>query len=239
MTTALDLMKLSLKDLGALGIGQSIGPDDTQDAFDTLNQMLAQWQVERLSVYHLIDVVKQSTGAQAYSIGPGGDFNCTRPAEIKAAFARLTNGATPADYPVRVIRSREDYARIGVKNLSTLPDAVFYDAAYPLGQLLWYPVPPAQYELHVSVMEALPQFITPADDVVLPPEYLLAIRCNLAICLASTYQFEPTPTLQRLAANAKRVIKRANLQIPSMTMPAGVAGAGGRYNIYSDGYSRY
>jgi hypothetical protein len=238
MTTALDLMKLALKDLGALGIGQSISPDDTQDSLNTLNQMLAQWQGERLSVYHLINVAKQSTGAAAYTIGPGGDFDCARPTDIKAAFARLSNGSIPADSPVQVIRSREDYDRIVVKNLSTLPSAVFYDSAYPLGQLIWYPVPPAQYELHVSVLDALPQFATPSDDVVLPPEYLLAIRYNLAICMAPSYQVEPTPTLQRLAANAKRVIKRMNLQLPSMTMPAGLAGVGGRYNIYSDNFTR-
>jgi hypothetical protein len=238
MTTALDLMKLALKDLGALGIGQPISPIDTQDAFDTLNQLLSLWQGERLSVYHMINVAEQATGVSTYSIGPGGDFDCPRPTDIKSAFVRLSGGSLSVDYPVEVIRSREDYDRIVVKNLSTLPSAVFYDATYPLGQLIWYPVPPAQYELHVSVLDALPQFETPADDVSLPPEYLLAIRYNLAICLAPSYQIEPTPTLQRLAANAKRVIKRMNAQLQTMTMPAGLAGMGGVYNVFSDSFTR-
>lgn len=238
MTTALDLITLALKDLGALGIGQSVSADDTADALATLNMMLGQWQGERLSVFHEIDVVKQATGALSYTIGPGGDFNTPRPTDIKAAFVRLASGATPVDYPVRIIRSREDYDRITVKNLTTLPDSVFYDSAYPLGNLLWYPVPGAQYELHVTVLDTLPQFATPAAAVNLPPEYMAAIRYNLAFFLAPSYQIDPSRALGMLAANAKRVIKRMNVQIPQMTMPAGLAGMGGRYNIISDGYSR-
>ncbi len=238
MNTALDLITLALKDLGALGIGQAISAEDTADALATLNQMLGQWQGERLSVYHEIDVALRAIGAQTYTIGPGGDFNTPRPTDIKAAFVRLTSGATPADYPVTVIRSREDYDRIAVKGLATLPDSVFYDSAYPLGNLLWYPVPGPQYELHVSVLETLPQFATANAAVSLPPEYMAAIRYNLACYLAPSYQIEPTRALVTLAGNAKRVIKRMNVQIPSMTMPAGLASMGGRYNIYSDGYSR-
>jgi hypothetical protein len=238
VTTALDLITLALKDVGALGIGQAISAEDTSDALATLNMMLGQWQGERLSVYHEIDIAKQATGALSYTIGLGGDFNTLRPTDIKAAFVRLTSGTLPVDYPVRVIRSREDYDRISVKSLATLPDSVFYDAAYPMGNLLWYPVPGPQYELHVSVLEALPQFAAPATAVSLPPEYMAAIRYNLACYLAPSYQIEPTRALAVLASNAKRVIKRMNVQIPAMTMPAGLAGMGGRYNIYSDGYSR-
>lgn len=238
MTTALDLIKLALKDLGAHGIGQTVGPEDAADALATLNQMLGQWQGERLSIYHEIDVAKQATGATSYTIGTGGDFNTPRPTDIKAAFVRLKSGATPVDYPVQIIRSREDYDRITVKNLQTMPDAVFYDSAYPLGNLYWYPVPTAQYELHVTVLDALPQFATPSDAINLPPEYLAAIRYNLACYLAPSYQIEPTNALGKLAMNAKRAIKRMNAQIPAMTMPSGLTGLGGRYNIVSDGYSR-
>lgn len=238
MTTALDLLTLALKDIGALGIGQSISAEDTSDGLSTLNMMLGQWQGERLSVYHEVDIAKQSTGAQSYTIGIGGDFNVARPTDIKAAYARLQSGGLPVDYPVRVIRSREEYSRIALKQLTTLPDTVFYDAAFPLGNLLWYPVPPAQYELHVIVLDVLPQFATPSDSVSLPPEYMAAIRYNLACYLAPSYQIEPTRALAMLAANAKRVIKRMNVQIPAMTMPAGVAVKGVRYNIFSDGFPR-
>jgi hypothetical protein len=232
MTTALDLITLALKDIGALGIGQSVSAEDTVDALATLNQMLGQWQGERLSLYHEIDVMKQATGAVSYTIGAGGDFNVMRPTDIKAAFVRLNTGSLPVDYPVKIIRSREDYAQLAVKSLASLPDHVFYDSAYPMGNLYWYPVPGAQYELHVTVADSLPQFATPATVINLPPEYMAAIRYNLAVYIAPSFQLEPQRSLVALAMNAKRVIKRMNVQIPSLTMPSTLSG--GRYNIYSD-----
>ncbi|MDR7006091.1 hypothetical protein [Paraburkholderia strydomiana] len=116
MTTAVDLITLALKDIGAVGIGQAISAEDTADALATLNMMLGQWSVDRLSVYHLIDTAKQSTGAQSYTVGIGGDFSITRPIKINAAYARLTSsGAGNAvDYRISMIDAREDYARISV-----------------------------------------------------------------------------------------------------------------------------
>jgi hypothetical protein len=163
VTTAIDLITLALKDIGALGIGQSVSAEDTADALATLNMMLGVWQGERLSIYHEIDVKRQATGAQSYTIGPGGDFDTPRPTDIKSAFVRLATSSTPVDYPLTIIRSREDYNRIIAKSITSLPDHVFYDSAYPLGNLYFYPLPDSRYELHVSVLETLPQFTAPAQ----------------------------------------------------------------------------
>jgi hypothetical protein len=233
-TTALDLITLALKDIGALGIGQSISADDTADALATLNMMLGQWQGERLSVYHLVDTAIPSTGAQSYTVGTGGNFNIQRPIAINAAYARLNAGsATPIDYPVTIIDAREDYARIALKALQSFPSYAYYDPAYPLGNLIFYPVPNNTFELHIVTMEALPQFATPATVINLPPEYMTAIRYNLAMFLAPSYQIDPQRTLIGLAVNAKRIVKRMNTSIQAMTMPRGL-GSKQRYNIYAD-----
>lgn len=234
MTSAVDLITLALKDIGALGIGQSIGPDDTADALATLNMMLGQWQGERLSVYHLVDTALMSTGATSYTVGIGGNFNVLRPIKINAAYARLNpSTSNPIDYPVTIIDAREDYVRIGLKSLVSFPEFAYYDPAFPLGNLFFYPVPNSAFELHILTMEALPQFSVPAAQINLPPEYVAAIRYNLALWLAPSYQLEPMPSLVRLAGSAKRVIKRMNTQIQSMTMPRGLASKQ-KYNIYSD-----
>lgn len=234
MTTAVDLITLALKDIGALGIGQSIGPDDTADGLATLNMMLGAWQGERLSVYHLVDTALMSTGAQSYTVGVGGNFNVLRPIKISAAYARLNPGmSNPIDYPIKMIDAREDYVRIGLKSLVSFPEFAFYDAAYPLGNLFLYPVPNSTFELHIVTMEALPQFSVPAAAINLPPEYTAAIRYNLAMWLAPSYQLEPQASLVRLAGNAKRIVKRMNVQIQTMTIPRGLASTQ-KYNIYSD-----
>jgi hypothetical protein len=238
MTTGTDLITLALKDIGALGIGQSVSAEDTADALATLNMMLGQWDAERLSVYHLVDTAHQANGSVSYTIGIGGDFNVTRPIKINAAYARLqSSGAGSAvDYRITMIDAREDYSRISLKTLSSFPEYAFYDSAYPLGNLFLYPVPNSSYELHIVTMETLPQLATAGTSVNLPPPYLAALRYNLAIYLCPSYQLEPTPSLVRLAMNAKRVIKRMNTQIPSLTMPRGLM-TKSRYNIYSDNSS--
>lgn len=234
MTTAVDLFQLALKDLGALGIGQAISADDTADALSTVNMMLDSWQAERLMVYHLIDTAILSTGKQSYTVGLGGDFNIARPIKIASAYARLNPGtANPIDYPVKMLDAREDYARIALKSLASFPEWAFYDAAMPLGNLLYYPVPNSSFELHILTMEQLPQFPTPATVITLPPGYLSAIRYNLAIWLCGMYQIDPPRSVQVLASGTKRTIKRMNMQIQAMTMPRGL-GTSQKYNIYSD-----
>lgn len=233
MTTAVDLITLALKDIGALGIGQAISAEDTEDALATLNMMLGQWQGERLSVYHLVDTAIPSTGKQTYTIGTGGDFNIQRPVKINAAYARLNAGSsTPIDYPVTVIDSREDYSHIALKSLQSFPSWVYYDPAFPLGNLDFYPVPNNTFELHIVTQEALPQFTAPAQVVNLPPEYMAAIRYNLGLYLAPSYQLDPQRSLVGLAMNSKRVVKRMNWQPQSMTMPRGL-GSKQRFNIFS------
>jgi hypothetical protein len=233
MTTAVDLITLALKDIGALGIGQAISADDTADALATLNMMLGQWQGERLSVYHLVDTAIPSTGKQTYTIGTGGDFNIQRPVKINAAYARLNAGSSnPIDYPVTMMGSMEDYSRIALKSLQSFPSWVYYDPAFPLGNLDFYPVPNNTFELHIVTQEALPQFTAPAQVVNLPPEYMAAIRYNLGLYLAPSYQLDPQRSLVGLAMNSKRVVKRMNWQPQSMTMPRGL-GSKQRFNIFS------
>lgn len=100
LTTPLDIIKLALKDAGALGVGQTPLDEDVNDAFDRLNGMMATWARKRWLVYRLETFSKISTGAQSYSVGPGGDFDIiARPDRIESAFIRQ-NPASPSSNPV-------------------------------------------------------------------------------------------------------------------------------------------
>ncbi len=230
--SANDIINLSLKEAGVLGVGQTPLAEDINDAFLLLNGMIGQWQRKRYMVYHLIDVAKQSTGAVSYTIGPGGDFSTSRPAAINSAFARQITTGNVVDYPLTVIPSREDYNKIATKNIQSFPLGVFYDAAYPLGVLYFWPVPTNLYELHVSVYETLPKFSNLTTQLALPPEYFDAIHYNLAVRLRPMYQLPPDPALVALAKNALDTVKTANAQIPLMSMPFEIP-SNNRFNIYS------
>lgn len=118
MTTPLDIIKLALKDAGALGIGQTPLSEDLDDAFQRLNWMVSTWARKRWLIWHLVDVAKISTGAQSYTVGPGGDFNLpSRPSRLQAAFLRQNPGtsSTPST-PVTVTPTGSPFVYLAPSN---------------------------------------------------------------------------------------------------------------------------
>jgi hypothetical protein len=94
-----------------------------------------------------------STGAQSYTVGTGGDFNVARPDRLEAAFVRqlIPSGQNQIDFPLQILQAREDYNRIALKTMGTLPQVIFYDSAYPLGVIYPWPVPQASiYQIHLT-----------------------------------------------------------------------------------------
>jgi len=123
------LLTNALMDAGIIGIDEPIEQPMLNRAFTQANWLLAQWARKRWLCYRLVDYSIVSTGAQTYSVGLQQDINISpRPDRVEYAFLRFLNGAgAQVDIPLRVIPSREDYARVALKNLTSLSQAVFYD----------------------------------------------------------------------------------------------------------------
>lgn len=241
VTSAADIVRLALKDAGVLGVGQSASAEDTNDVFDTLNMMLAGWSIKRWLVFHLLDMSVVSTGAISYTVGPGGDIDtgsAQRPDRLENGcfYRQLIVSGSPnqIDYPLEILESREDYSRIALKQLSTIPQYIFYDTAMPLGVIYPWPVPLAtRYEIHIAVKDQLQQFANLADNINLPNQYYGALRYNLGATIRPLYQMPPDPTLTALALTSLNIIKNSNAQIPRLRIPVRI-GRGGLYNVYSD-----
>jgi hypothetical protein len=237
MTTPLDIITASLKKAGILGIGQSAIPEDVNDAYDDLNDMLSQWQRKRWLIWHLVDLAFTSTGAQSYSVGPGGNFNVlTRPDRLEAAFFRQTIQSQPnqIDYPLEIIEARETYNDIALKNLTSFASYIFYDSAFPMGYIYPWPVPNSSiYEIHITIKEQLNQFTSLGQVISLPLEYFAAMKWNLALRMRVNYQLPPNPYLIGLAKDSLNTIRNANTQIPRLRMPTDLIRPG-VYNPYSD-----
>lgn len=234
MTTPVELINMALKQAGVLGVGQTASAEDTNDAFRILNQMLAQWSVKRNVVYRISDIACLSTGAQTYSVGPGGDFNMPRPSKIVSAYCRQLNPPTmPIDFPLELLFSQTDYGRISTKEMGSLPVMAFYDPALPLGILHTWPVATAGYEIHILALQPLAQFPTPYDDINLPAEYEDALMYNLAGRLCLFYQLPLPNGLPQLAQASLATIRQANIQVGLLYQPDDLVRRG-RYNIYAD-----
>lgn len=236
-TTPSDIINLALKTANVIGVGQTPLAQDTNDCFNQLNMMMAQWQRRRYMVYNLVTVGLQATGALTYSVGTGGDFNITRPVKLESAFFRMNkNTPLPVDYPLEVLRAQEDYNRISIKNLNAFPQYAYYNTGFPMGELYIWPVPNNQYEIFISVMVQLEAFQTINDQIVLPPEYLDALHWNLARRICVMYGLPITPELTGYSEASMRAIEEVNSQIPLLHMPVALRGKSGAYNIYGDFY---
>lgn len=235
-----DLITLSLQDSGVFGDGQSIDGRDANNALTRLNRMVAQWNRKRWLVFELINVGVVSTGAESYTVGPGGDFNTPRPDRLEdGCFVRQLNTAPPnqVDYPLRVVPSKEDYNRIRLKTMGTWPDTIFYDSAFPLGSVFPWPVPSASiYEIFILLKNQISQFTGLSQPINLPPEYEAALDYNLQVRLRVAYRLPPDPAMVALAKDALNTIRGANVQIPTLRMPPAVVSGTRNYNVFSDGY---
>jgi hypothetical protein len=238
MPTGTDICTTALLRAGVLGVGNPPSADQISRALILLNDMLALWSSKRWLNYAEIDHTVPVTGQQSYTIGPGGNIDVTaRPDRIEYGFIRLLNaGANPVDLPLYQIMSREDYSRVALKSLKTLTDAFFYDSNYPLGTIYPLPIPniPTQYELHFGTRVILPVLVTPATNINLPPEYTYAMRWNLASECRAEWRLPPAPDIEKKAADGRGTIRSSNVQVPSLTLPAGLGGGQGIYNPYSD-----
>lgn len=248
-TTVNDLCVAAIQECGAVGQGQSPTGQDLQDAWARLQWMLQAWERKRWLVYHLLDLKVVSTGATSYSIGPGQSFDTgpgsVRPNRLESAFLRQIQNASPpnqVDFPLEILTSYEDYAKIALKQLKSWPGAVFLDTAWGsnpggVGEVFVYPVAQANiYEIHLILREQLPvSFPTAATKIILPYEYYDAIVTNLGMRLRPKYGLGTFPgdTLPTRAKEALQTIRIGNLQVGRLAVPSEVIRPG-LYNIFSD-----
>lgn len=268
-TSANDVCSAALKDSGAYGVGQTPLAEDISDAKARLQWMLQQWQRKRWFIYHLVtysctaqvDPTGQFQGKQAYTVGPGGDFNTdlrhrpqsndfdshfgsgyavsARPNRIESAFLRQLTMSQPnqIDYPLTQIFSMEDYNRIALKGLSSFPGYFFYDTSWDLGLLYPWPIPQANiYSVHITAREQLPPMFAQAANLFdIPWEYYNAMVLQLAIRLRPKYGINALQgdPLPNLAKDALNTLKKANFQISRLQVPGDLVRPQ-LYNIFSD-----
>lgn len=242
INTAGDLIAFSLRASGILGVGQVASAEDAYTGLDYLRNLIAQWQKRRWLDYVEQEVsVPSSTGAQSYTIGPGQQFDCSRPDYIAAAYIRILGGSPPnlVDIPVEIIRAREDYAAITVKTLETMPAFVWYESAWPTGNVYWWPVPPAgMYGLYLTVKSPLPVYSALTDPLNLPPEYYEALSWSLAVRMQLAYGLPANPGIVAAMNQALDVLRQANTQIAELSVPAPLGRYRGDLSLVGHGLGR-
>lgn len=217
MTTAARVIELALRDAGVLGEDETASAAMTTDAFDTFLQMLALWQAENMFVYAQVSSSFAPTGAASYTVGSGGTVAITRPDKIDYAFWR--DGTL--DLPIDIMSSYEEYQSILDKSLETNPSVMFYLPSYPLGTLYLHPKP-STGTVHLVRQERLPVLTSRTETITLPPQYIMPIRYSLAEIYAPLFGGSLKQGISVLAERARKILKRQNVRITQLGMPAAV-----------------
>ena len=219
ITTARDIVKASMRKISVLGVGQSLGNDEAQDAFDELNNMLSDWSVDGDLIYtETRETFTLTDNKASYTVGDGADFDTATFVSIAAAYVR----AGGSDYVLSGI-SRQQYAGKTQKDISSIPDQYYYDDNFPDATLFLYPAPVNCDSLTIYSDKQLSEFSSISAEYNMPAYYRSALIYNLATRLAPEYEKEASATVQRLAAKTLKNIKiqnsRNNKYLSSVNIP--------------------
>jgi hypothetical protein len=220
VTTALDIVKRAMRQLGVLPEGETPSAQQAADGLSVLNQLMASLGNAAQMIYApSLDQIPLVTSQAAYTVGPSGSLVTTRPVDILSSSFLSYQGVS---YPL-VKWTLGDYNQITVKTIGGIPTGFYPLMEFPDITVTVWPLPSdSGMVLNMWSLKQITEFSSLTQQVDMPPGYDRALSMILAIDLAPEYLVEPTPTLVRNASQARRMLKRTNVQIPRLVMPYGI-----------------
>jgi hypothetical protein len=234
VSTCLDLIKRSLRLIGVLGNGETPDNDSAQNARTVLNQMLGQWNNDKLLLYYsLRETFTVTANVYNYSIGSSQTWNTTRPIRIEQAFIRDSNNN---DNDVEIISTQRYDQILDKSGTFGMPELLYYYATYPYGAIKLWPVPDKNYTIGLTQYKQFSEYSALNTTVSLPPGYEAAICYNLAVELSPEYGVQLLPIVIEKATEYKANIERINTpeNIISVSDLSGISNSVTAYNIFTD-----
>lgn len=238
MATVADIATAALKLIGVTAQSETPSSGDQETCLSALNQLMDQWQAERLAIYKITRTTATIvSGQQDYTVGSGGDVNIARP-----VFPQHINFQDTSMDPVLEMQltplTDDAWSRVGLKGLeSNYPQGAYYNPTFPTATISLWPIPTSStIELVVYMPTAVPTFSALTDTVSLPPGYQRFITTNLAMEVAPQFGAVASPYLIQQAMESKATVKRANIRLADLTLDPAALVQGkprwGYYNIY-------
>lgn len=204
MATIREIITGSLRLIEVAGAGETIPAEDAADALSAMNAMLDSWSVDGNKVWtESIETFSLVGGTASYTIGIGGTFNTALPVAITAITCGISGQNTETLQPI----SAAEYAAMGDKDVSGIPDMYFYNATTPLGTLYFYNKPAFAYQIKIYSEKALSAYSSINDTLVAPAGWERAIRYNLAREIAPEYGKTLSADASAIAVESLRAIE--------------------------------
>jgi hypothetical protein len=227
--TWLDIFTSALTELGVLNAADPPSGDDSRICLDAAQRLLDNWNADRQAVYATtIQAFTLTPSHNPHTIGPATaspDFTVTsRPVAIEQA-----NILTPATRRPITIRDQAWWMTRGVSSVAVPePSDLYYDAAWPLGNLWLDPAPSSAYDIELASRILLTVVAAASDSFDLPPGYRDAITLTLAEKLAAPYRVALGPSTVAAAREARARIFDNNRHTPRLvTADSGIPSSGG------------
>lgn len=241
-TTARSIIKDAYLIDGILQIGAEPDAAMAQQGLSCLNQILGQWSLMPLTIpvtAREVFALAANRGGPSdpYTIGPGGDFDTTRPPEIDNVGLLVTSVDEPFEIS-RAIYTNDAYASIVQKELtSSYFTGLYYNKTFTdgLGTINLWPVPAATgTSLVLYRPQQLREFTTLDDQYVFPPGALPALTYELAKWLMMRFAGQWTPQLDQMCDKFLAVYQRGNASMTDLGLDVALTAQAGVYNILSD-----
>lgn len=212
--TVQDLVTKSLQLIGVVASGETPATSESNDAFDALNLIIANWNAQQLPLYSVSVQTVTMTGAASYALS-------TRVSRIKSAQVVSSIGTTQAPNLIDAAgwAGVTDKARTGV-----FAEVLYCDYAFP-SATVWLSPKPTAGTLEVFSYTPLTAFGSLGATITLPPGYERALRYALAIELAPEYGRPLGPEILVPAQEAKGAITGLNAVVLGEMQPASAATA--------------
>jgi hypothetical protein len=156
------------------------GSAEYQTCVDALNQVVDAFNADGTSIYQIVRESLSLTGAATYTIGTGATFNTVRPEKIRAASIFVSNNA---QQKVEIVSAEKFTALADRVRTGLFADMLFYDAAYPNGNISLWPIPLTGATLDLLSLKPVALFVAITDTVAFPPGYLEALKYALAVAI--------------------------------------------------------
>jgi hypothetical protein len=216
MSLVSDILTEAFLDLGAIAPGETNTTAELADAFMRLNQMIASWSTEQLTVPSMVHAAYQPTaGVTIYTLGPAGTFT-TAATAIRVTGASSVQGNFRS--PMKVMSWDQFAAEVADPKASSsvLAEVLAADGSFPSINLKIFPTPAAgPGTLWLDYWSAITQFVTQADTINLASGWEVALHSNLAVALYPQYARAGgiPPELAALAQSSKGALNALNMRI--------------------------
>ncbi len=198
--TARNVVEGALSIIGVLGRGRGLSPEDANDGFVSLNDMLAVWSNEGLVIPNITKTagLTLTTSQTEYTVGTG--LNLSMPEPIEIDYFELISGADR--FQVERMGGFDEYIRNHTLG-NNRPHRYFYER----GRLFIYSPPDQGYSIELWSRNPIGPISNLSTAISFSDEYIPALKYNLAVMVAPENGKEPKQATAILAADYKTGIE--------------------------------